>query len=230
MDNLGIGIISVLGSLGLVFFTAYMKEKGKNQGLKEDNKKLEDDKQKIIAKYQIEMEEIKKQHTLEIEKKKFQYQDKRTQFSKFFILLDEFNGKCNVKMMEEFQPIVNELYDSFKVDDEVIHREAYVKYTKKIVKLFFELNADHQKILTETNSIRLISSSKIDIHLNSLQLILKLATDKSLEMFQLMGTQDFWQDNSLSAPLLEKMAILGNQILACRNEIREQMKIELNEI
>jgi hypothetical protein len=102
----------------VIYLTAYLKVKGKNKGLIEDISKLENEKQKIIAKYRVETEEVKKQHSLDIEKRKFQYEDKRAQFSKYFSLLDEFHSKCNAVFLDKFQPIMTEFLSGYLEEDE----------------------------------------------------------------------------------------------------------------
>lgn len=79
----------------VVYLTAYSKAKGQNKALREDLSALEDEKQKIVAKYMAEAEELKKNHALDIEKRKYQYDEKRAQFVKYFALIDEFHGKSN---------------------------------------------------------------------------------------------------------------------------------------
>lgn len=86
-------VLSFLLGMFVLYFTAYSKTKGKNKALQEDISRLEDEKQKVLAKYKIEMEEIKKQHSLDIEKRKYLYDEKRQQFVKLFSLLDEFHRK-----------------------------------------------------------------------------------------------------------------------------------------
>jgi hypothetical protein len=225
-----LNIFSFLAGIVVVYLTAYIKVKGKNKALIEDVAKLESDKQNIIAKYRAETEELKKQHALEIEKKKFQYEDKRTQFAKYFSLLDEFHGKCNTAFGEKFQPIISEFMNSYLVDDPDIQHQSTVKYGEDVQRLFFELNAEHLKLQTETNSIRLISSPKIDVFLNSLESGVKLATDQTTEMLQFMAKPEFWADQSLVAPYQEKLALSAKEVVDCRNQLRDQMKVELNEI
>ncbi len=100
-------IASFVSGILAIYLTAYSKAKGKNRALKEDISRLEDEKQKIIAKYRAETEELKKQHSLEIEKRKYQYEDKRTQFTKYFSMLDQFHGKSHKIFTERFSPILN---------------------------------------------------------------------------------------------------------------------------
>lgn len=229
MDE-NISILSVLVSAVVIYLIAYLKFKAKNRALIEDVVRLEDEKHKIIAKYRAETEELKKRHTLDIEKKKYQYEDKRVQFAKYFALLDEFNGKCNSVFAEKFQPIMVEFLSKHLVDDKEAQHQSRIQYNESVHKIFFELNAEHLKLQTETNSIRLISSPQIDLFLNALESNVKLATDQAMELLQFMTTDEFWVDQSASAPHQEKMAISGKNILDCRKNLRDQMKAELDEI
>lgn len=219
----------VLGALS-IYLTAYLKVKGKNRALIEDNHQLEEDKQKIVAKYRAETEKIKKQHSLEIEKRKYQYEDKRLQFSKYFALLDEFHGKCNSIFLEKFQPIMTEFLSGCLDENEVVKNQAIVKYNQNVQALVFELNEEHLKVKTEQNSIRLIASKKVDALLDKLEVAVKNATDSSTEMLRFMSTQEFWEDQSLIVPYQEKATLFGQDVQKCHNALKEQMKQELKEI
>jgi hypothetical protein len=225
-----INTLSFLGGMLALYLTAYVKVKGKNKALIEDVEKLEDEKQKIIAKYRAETEEIKKQHTLDVEKRKFQYEDKRKQFSKYFSLLDEFHGKSNSVFVEKFQPIVNEFLAGYLVDDEDVKNEAIVKYNGSVQALVFELNEEQLKLKSEQNSIRLIASLEVDELLDKLEIAVKAATDLSTDMLQFMTTLEFWADQNLILPYQEKLVVSGNEVQVFHNKLKEQMKIELNEI
>ncbi len=218
-----------LGALS-IYLTAYLKVKAKNRALIEDNRQLEEDKQKIVAKYRAETEKIKKQHSLDIEKRKYQYEDKRLQFSKYFSLLDEFHGKCNSIFVEKFQPIMAEFLTACLQDDEAAKNKGIVKYNQDVQSLVFELNDEHLKVKTEQNSIRLIASKKVDALLDKLEIAVKNATDASTEMLRFMSTQEFWADQTLITPYQEKATIFGQDVQNCHNALKEQMKLELNEI
>jgi hypothetical protein len=218
-----------LGALS-IYLTAYLKVKGKNKALMEDNHELEAEKQKVIAKYRAETEEIKKQHSLDIEKRKYQYEDKRAQFSKYFSLLDEFHGKCNSVFLEKFQPIMTEFLSGCLEEDESIENKAVIKYSKDVQALVFELNEEHLKVKSEQNSIRLIASSEVDVLLDKLEVAVKNATDSSTEMLSVMSTPEFWADQTIIEPHKEKLAIYGQEVQISHYELKEQMKLELNEI
>lgn len=217
------------GALSL-YFTAYLKVKGKNKALLEDNQKLEEEKQKVIAKYRAETEEIKKQHALDIERRKFQYEDKRAQFSKYFSLLDEFHNECNSVFIERFQPIMTEFLSGYLVEDESVKRQATVKYNEDVQALVFELNEKHLKVKTEQNSIRLIASPKVDTLLDELEVAVKNATDSSTEMLSVMSTAEFWADQSIITPYQEKLTAYGQAVQCSHYALKEQMKLELHEI
>lgn len=229
VDVLFNSLCFVLGALS-IYLTAYLKIKGKNRALIEDNRQLEEDKQKIVAKYRAETEKIKKQHSLDIEKRKYQYEDKRLQFSKYFSLLDKFHGKCNSIFVDKFQPIMTEFLTACFEDEETVKNKAFVKYNQDIQSLVFELNEEYLKVKTEQNSIRLIASKDVDLLLDKLEIAVKNATDASTEMLRFMATQEFWADQTLVTPYQEKATIFGQDVQNCHNALRDQMKLELNKI
>ena len=52
------------------YLASYFKQKGINRALKEDNKELENQKREIENYWAVQIEELKKSHNLDIEKKK----------------------------------------------------------------------------------------------------------------------------------------------------------------
>lgn len=233
-----INILSFIAGMFLLYLTAYTQAKSKNKALLEDIKNLEDEKQKVIAKYRAETEDIKKQHSLDIEKRKFQYEAKLVQFTKYFKLLDEFNGKCNSVFIKKFQDAMTEFYTPHLADIEAkeenenleLLNRGNAKFIQDIQSVFFELSEEQLKINHEANSIRLISSHEVDLLLNDLELAVKLATAQTSELLKFMATQEFKDNQSLLAPFQEKQAKLGQSVTDGRNKLRAQMKAELNEI
>lgn len=231
-------IFSFLSGMFLLYLTGYTKAKSKNKALLEDIRKLEDEKHKIIAKYRAETEDIKKQHTLDIEKRKFQYEAKLIQFTKFFELLDKFNGKCNSVFVKKFQEAMTELYTPYLEDidskEDLVNIEsqnhAHAKFCQDILNIFFELSAEQFKINNEANSIRLISSPEVDFLLNELELLIKLTTEQTSEMLKFMATQEYRENQSLLLPYQEKQAKVGQSLTDGRNRLKAQMKSELDEI
>ncbi|MEI6214999.1 MAG: hypothetical protein WCP10_12910 [Desulfuromonadales bacterium] len=223
-------ILSFLFGMLVLYLTAYSKAKGKNKALQEDVSKLEDEKQKVLAKYMTEMEWIKKQHALDIEKRKYLYDEKRQQFVKYFALLDEFHRKSNAIFTSQFQPIMNRFLASYLVTDETAKNNAILEFNREVHLIFNQLYEEQLKVNTETNSIRLISSDTMDELLDKLESAIKKSTDDASEMLKFMATPEFWADQSLIMPLQQKSENTGQLVLTRRNAVRSRMKIELNEI
>ncbi|WP_076409363.1 hypothetical protein [Shewanella sp. UCD-KL12] len=87
------GLAFIIGALSL-YFTAYTKTQGTNKALREDIHSLESAKQKIITKHATELESVKKELLLDIEKRKYQYEDK----SEIRVRLNELLFLINVSM------------------------------------------------------------------------------------------------------------------------------------
>jgi len=223
-------VLSFLLGMLVLYFTAYAKTKGKNKALQEDVSRLEDEKQKVLAKYKIEIEEIKKQHSLDIEKRKYLYDEKRQQFVKFFALLDEFHRNSNAIFTSQFPPIMDRFLKSCLVEDHAAKNAGILEFNREVQLLFNQLYEELLKVNSETNSIRLISSDTMDDLLDKLEEAVKKSTDDASEMLKFMVTPEFWADQSLIIPLQKKSESSGQLVMVCRNSLRSRMKTELNEI
>ncbi|WP_233078897.1 hypothetical protein [Rheinheimera soli] len=225
-----IGLLSFLGGMAAGYFVSYGKEKGKNRALKEDIENLEEQKQQVQVKYTKEIEELKKNNILNIELRKHKYQEKKDQFAKFFNLLDEFHAKSNEIFMERFGPIYSRFMQNYLVAHEPSQNEAIAEFNQNIMTLFNELNQEHLKLSTETNSIRLITSSVLDKLLDRLNAKVGEATNTAQEMLKMMASPEFWADQSILLPLQKDAQEQGREIVTIRDNIRKQMKIELDQI
>jgi len=213
-----------------IYLTAYTKEKGKNKALKEDVFELENEKQKIIAKFQTEMEEIKKQHSLDVKKREFKYIDKREQFTKYFALLEGFHSKTNSMIVESFQPIIGEFSVAFMNGTQEEQNVAIHNFSNSINVLSQELNSELLTLKTKTHGIRLISSIELDLLLNELELAVTKSTNDATAMTQFMSKPEFWADQSLLKPYEEQNLSSGNKVAEIHEKVKLQMKSELNVI
>lgn len=220
---------SALGASS-IYFTAYLKVKGKNKGLSEDIKTLESQKQEIAIKYKAELEEIRKKHSLEIEKRKYQYEDKRAQFTKYFALLDEFHSKSNSVFLEKFNPLFIELMSASFEQGDTECNDALVSFTQGVQIITNEINEEYLKIKTEQNSIRLIASREVDSLLDELESSVKIATDKTTELIKLMSSQEYFLDQTIAIPYMKELETEGKAVMLCRDKLKERMKVELDTI
>jgi len=231
MDILQTSIYIVTFLLGMlsIYLTAYSKAKATNKALLEDLSRLEEEKQKIAAKYRYETEEVKKQHSLDIEKRKYKYEDKKNQFIKFFSIIDEFNEKSNDLFIEQSTPLINELFSS-SIDDCFDEKKCLEKFTKGMKKIFDDLNKEQRKVSTETQSIRLISSNEMDVLLNELEAAIKTSTKSAGNLIKAMVSPEFMINQSILLQLKIEASENGNTVSNCYTKVRKRMKVELNEI
>ena len=236
INNYEIFSITFLSILGLfiIALKSYFTEKGKLKAQISENKKLVAQTEKIKSKFSKELEELKKEHQLDISKRRYQYESKKEQYIKFFKLLDEFSNENNFKTQENFLPILDEFNRNYlkaiSLNNKKNETNAISVFSKKIQKLMFDSNQDLIRIKQETNTIRIIASDEI---LKKLDL-LTLAYDKSMEAanksmnellpLMLSNNQIKMQDNQ------RDIEIAGMIIKNITDEIIELMRKELNEI
>lgn len=224
-----ISLLIFLAGLVAGYIASYTKEKAKNLALKEDVAKLEDEKQKVLIKYTKEIEELKKSNTLDIELRKHKYQEKKEQFAKYFNLLDQYHRKSNEIFVEKFKPIFKQLMQS-ATDDESAENERIGLFSERVMGLFNELNEEHLKLSTETNSIRLISSEEIDVLLDRHSLMVGQSTQETTEMIKIMVSPEYLANPSILDPFKQRVESGGIEIEKLSDEIKNRMKMELNEI
>lgn len=240
MDNINklepyfLYIIGGLITLLILFLKSFVQEKAKLKALKSENKKLIDETEKIKSQYNRELEELKKEHQLDISKRKYQYESKKETYLKFFQLLDQFTRENNVKNQENLMAILDEFNRNYlhaaSQNNKKNETNAVTVMSKKIQKLTFDASQDLIKIKQETNTIRLIASDEILYKLN----LLNLAYDKSMEVSnKMMSSLPALMSNNNEAKIkegqhdIEISAMVINQI---KDEIIELMRVELNEI
>ena len=223
-------VLAFITGVATLYFTAYIKAKGSNKALKEDIVSLESAKQKIIAEHAVELENIKKDHSLDVEKRKYQYESKKDQFIKFFQLIDEFNGKSHEMFQERFPPIMDRLLEGCLSEEQAVRNESTLVFNQEIMLIFNDLHKEQIKINAESNSIRLIASCEIDELLDQLEMSVRQATEDAVEMLRFMGTADYFVNKQLLEPYQTKLNKIGLEVLECRNTLKNQMKSELSEI
>jgi hypothetical protein len=210
----------------LVYVAFYLRVKEINKELVENVKKLESDKTKILKRFIEEIEKTKQKHATALEKKKFQYEDKRAQFSKYFSLLSTFHEKTNTLCADKIQPIIKELLS----DDERTKHKAIEKYNQDTQALIFDLNEEHSRVKAEQNNIRLIASAEVDSLLDELSAAVESVIKASTQMLAAMRTLEFINDQSIIKPYQKNLFSHGQVIQNIHTALKEQLKLELNEI
>lgn len=181
---------------------SYLKAKGKNKALIEDNPVIEQDKQKIITKYKKEIEELKKLHSLDLEKRKYRYDDKRKQFSSY------------LSLTLNFQEFLNDIINSRL--PKIIGSNGVPKNIEGIIE---DINRESTNIIIETNNIKLISSEELDVLFDELEeTIRKYVGDITKYL------SDMYDNSAIDCALPE---LIDKNIYV---SIRNRMKVELNEI
>jgi hypothetical protein len=246
-------ILSFLLGMCVLYFTTYLKAKSKNRALQEAVSRLEDEKQKALAKYVTEKEkselprrkprgfapaeiknqpeispaEIKKPLVVDIEKRECPYDEKRQQFVNYCTLLDEFHRKNNAIFTLQFHPIMNRFLASNSAKDKTARNRAIIEFNREVQALFTQLYEEQQKVNSETDRIRSFSSDTLDELLDKLESAVKKSTDDASEVLKFMATPALWADLSLTAPL-QKAENSVQLVLTCRNAVRRRMKMELD--
>lgn len=214
----GIGLVIglIVGGLG-----SYINERAKNAALKKDLKGLTEEKEKIIS-----------EHQLVIAKRKYQYEDKRKQYFKYFELLDEINGEGNQVLFDSFGPMINQFFEDFLKADN--NKELQYKATSilssQVNDLMLKANEHSMRLKKETSSLRLIASDAVLKTLNELERSYDISIDHGSDLLKGMAdnvvngrSEILEKQQQESARIAEKMNVLKDRLM-------EEVRMELNEI
>lgn len=222
-----VGLIILSG----LFFRSYAQEKGKLKALKSENKSLVDETEKIKSLYSKELEELKKDHQLDISKRKYKYESKRDQYVSFFQLLDQFTKDNSIKVQEKLTPIIEVfLTDYLNAQDQETQTKTVIKFSTEIQKFTFEGSQDLIKIKQQTNTIRIIASDKVIEKLDLLNLAFEKTIEDSnktmndLPMLMLNNDQQKMKENQ------NQLEESGKLVKKYNDELIALMRKELNEI
>lgn len=227
-------IISLLILAAGIFCKAYLQEKAKQKALKSENKKLVEETEKIKSQFNKELEELKKEHQLDISRRKYQYESKKEQYIKFFQLLDSFTHDANTKNQEQLMEILNEFNRNYLnaslQNNSKNQNNAVVVMSKKIQHLTFQASQDLFRVKQETNTIKLIASDEVLKKLDLLQLAFDKSIEKSNKVMSDLPKLMMINDQEAMAENQKGLEISGLVTKQITEEIIEIMRKELQQI
>lgn len=90
-------LVYFLIGLFVLYIKTLIIEKAKRRILIKKNRILTEESENIKSRHNKEIEIIKKEHQLDLEKRKYQYDSKQKEYIAFFKFLDNFGGDYNIK-------------------------------------------------------------------------------------------------------------------------------------
>mgnify|MGYP006439470243 CR=1 FL=1 len=214
-----------IGFIGLLilYVRTFIQESAKINALKRRNKELVE-----------ETESIKKEHQLDISKRRYQYESKKEQYLGFFKLLDKFTNEATLKNQSELMPILDEFNKNYlnaaTQGNKKKENLAVTVMSKKIQKLTFDSYAELTKLKQETNTIRLIASDAILEKLDLLELSYDKLMEQSDKMMSDLPKLMMTGKQEKIKIQQEELEINGRVTQSIKNEIIKLMRKELNEI
>jgi hypothetical protein len=205
-------------ALLVLYIRTLVVEKAKNRVLRKNNKELTE-----------QTEQIKKDHQLDIAKRKYQYENKKDEYLKFYKLLDSFTIEGG-SLQDKMTPILEEFNRNFLTGNQKAQNQATAVMTNKTQKLMKEVNSDLVKLKQETNTIRLIASDEVIGILDLLELAYENSSKvagkvmNNLSVLILTGQQEKTEANK------HDLEISAGVVKKLRHQLISRMRIEMNEI
>jgi len=224
-------ILGLLVILTVLYIRSFTSEKAKNGALLKDIKKLTEEKESVVAKYQKELEEIKKQHDLDIAKRKYQYESKRDAYIKFLTFLDNYNAQAAAILPEKFFSITEKFMKGYRTSVNSQKRNAQItEYFAKTMELTQNGYSDYNKLKQETNMIRLSASDNVLKNLEDLEQFTKASLDEATFMMEKIPKLIEWNDKELRKEHQEFIETLTKDIETQKKYLIKFMRLDLDYI
>lgn len=228
------GALTTLIAGMIIVIKSYLSEKGKLKALISENKKLVKQSEKIKAKYTAKLEDIRKEHQLEISRRKHQYESKQEIYLKFFKLVDEFSSNAVMESQNRFLPAYEEytrnyLNAAMKNNNKGMSN-AITVLQKKLQTLMFEANQNLIRIKQETNTIKMIASEAVLNKLDLLELSYESLNDDSNKMMKKFPKLLLDGNTEEMKKHQHELEISGRVVNRVKDDLIQVMREELFEI
>ncbi|MDR4892306.1 MULTISPECIES: hypothetical protein [unclassified Chryseobacterium] len=225
------GLSTGVGGAIISGLAVHFIEQAKHRRLKKDNKRLVEETEKIKANFNIQLEELKKDHELDISKRKYQYESKKASYVGFFQKLDQLNSeiglKSAVKMQEMTQKFTESCLNS-KSDEE--YNRGIQEYQLSIQSILSESHQDINKLKHETSEIKLHASDQIIEGLNKYELVYERIMKESNLLIQQMPSIILSGDSNLMTLNQQNLIREAEEAEIIKQELIKNMRQELKEI
>ena len=221
ITNNWISILKLVSAYLLGFVTVYFNQKTKNKALLSDIKKLTNEK-----------EEVKKEHSLEVEKRKYQYESKKNEYFRYFNLIDSFSATNTKDFIEQFSPIITKFSNDLIISNEnkELQAKAISEYNGEVQKLVFKANENLIKIKQETNTIKLIAGNQTLKILSEMEVLYEKSMAVAGDLMKSMNKLIIMNDKSDFQNLQNDLEEVGREIISNKESLIREIREELDVI
>jgi len=227
-------LVYFLIGLFVLYIKTLIIEKAKRRILIKKNRILTEESENIKSRHNKEIEKLRKEHQLDLEKRKYQYDSKQKEYIAFFKFLDYLGGDYNIKTQQKMIPIIQEFTTNFfsVSEDNNSNKQHTVSaiYVNKIHELMQDANTELTRMKQETNTIRLLASDTVIQKLDLLDNAYDTAFTETSKMLSDLPDQLIINDQVAMKRSQDRIEIKGKQFLKIKDDLIQLMRLDLNTI
>lgn len=205
-------IILFILSLTMGYLMSYFKEKAKNKALLEDNSKL-------IA----ENEEIKQKYAVDLQKRKYKYEQKQKLYFEFMNKLDKFNAMSMSLIFDNLGSLMMKYYHA-KTKEET--NKFTIQFNEEARNIDTEMKKQLSELFSQINELKLTTSDESILLINELHDKLMQVNNKFLSISDKILS--YLQNPNSNTNLKTYDLSIAKKIMDIKNQLIKNFKDELD--
>ena len=200
----------------------------KNRKLKKENNFLLNQKQE----YAEQIEEVKKNHQLTIQKKTYQYKAKQDAYLEYFKKLDEYSERAVSETYDKVIDATKLFFDKYlnANNNQKLQNNAVVLYSSKMQQLIKESQKDYMHLQNSTNSVKAIASDKVFKSLEDLEESYKHLFESSIKIIKNLPKTILNKGGDKLNDIQKKFLEIESDLVKIKTELlKAQIRKELQE-
>ena len=209
-----IEILLIFIGLFVGYLTSYFKEKGKNKALLEDNKALTN-----------EIEKIKQEYSLDLQKRKYKYETKEKLYYEFMDKLDIYNALGMSLFFDELGTIMMKFYES---NTEEKKKRYTIEFNNTARDIDTKIKKQTSELFSQLNQLKLTTNEEVVSLLEELHNELNRINIKFIEIAK--SIPDLLNEHNANAEIQKFDTHSNSKIVDIKVKLIQALKNELNSI
>lgn len=223
---------------GFGYFSAYSKEKAKLKAAYEEASRLEQQKQDVIADYagrlerqrhdySLKLEELKREHEVDLVKRKYKYEEKKREYFEFMAKIDSYHGVVISVIEKDLLAILNAYHATRSRQEE---KSLTQDFNSLALDAISKVRVQEAELFSGVNGLKLSASDEVLGALDVLTGSISESRAYLEECLKKISKPDYVVTRNFPREMAAGDVSMQSKVLAARKTLFAALKIDLDRL